>query len=457
MTDKNSQIIEQGFSTEPLSDKEIHSFCVNDIRYAGISFGADRRLLEKALKSICEISPSARASLRATIYNIRQQQKTNHNYKLDVNITTSGPQNMNAMVDSSEPNKINIHLNTIRNSIKSIQKIFDEMAKKSLFLITDSQYQNAESFMVGSYFLHEAQHVRQLQVKDILAQTNNLQLLDAAPQALTRQIAVESQNIYLIADNGISKKEIDQYLRSQNKISHASRMQQAYGNDFIAPIADKPHLNHGQLFTKWIYTRDAVFMDLLIPEVNKEKKTGTALASYLENVNHLKLPKKDPTKKELSKYFAPQIKEIFNHATKEDRALLYGLIRLNKKPKQSDFSSPKAYQSSLKLFLTLQDINTDMRDLSILSPRVYEGNIHPQFNDFKQEAQKIRQRLKQKYGITISEFNKKGDKIAHRDPSSSKSSTASNNQSGLLSALTNNASVSSDTPSPLKKDISRTA
>lgn len=439
--------LEHNFSDEPILETDIHGFCRNYINYTSRwSFG-DAKELEKALTQLCKVSPTARVALRATMYNVQQQRKTNPDYRIDLNIENSDTlSTYGGIVFDYKPNEINIFPKNIKRDMKIIKEVYDP---KNIYL-DKKDAERGYNYLLGMYFLHETQHVRQLQNKDILSQKADLILLDAGPQAFNRLVALETNNFYLKGLQLINQKEQSDFYDGQKGKKSSLKRQQMYGNDFLSSIEVTPQINHASLKNKWSYIRNDIFQNLLNKELNEKKEKGDALADYLRDVNHLSVPKNDVTRKRLTTYFAPQVQEFLKVATKKDAAMLYYHILVEKELKKEDFSSDKVYELAQKINLDVMDLNKNMINISSNSFLIHQADClsEDRLQEIKNKTKKIRAHLKKKYGIQISSYNQKGERVAVQnegDKTSEQSSegtdvTKGDNQGNLLRTLAQNAS-----------------
>lgn len=445
VTEKTKQL-EYNFSDEPISAKDIHAFCQEYIHYTSLwSFG-DAKELEKALTQLCEVSPTARVALRATMYNVQQQRKTNPDYRIDLNIENSDTfSTFYGIVFDYKPNEINLFPKNMKREMQAIKKRYDPQD----IYADEKETERGYNYLFAMSFLHEAQHIRQLQNEGVLSQKADLRLLDAGPQAFNRMVALETNNFYLRTTQLINKKEQLDFFDSPMGKKSSQKRQEMYGNDFLASIEDLPSFNHASLKNKWTYTRNDIFQNLL--KIASKKEKGDALADYLRDVNHLSVPQNDAVKKHLTAYFEPQVNAFLKVATKKDAARLYLNILTEKELKKGDFSSDEVYELAKKINLDVMDLNKNMTELTIDSFLIHQEDFlsEDRLQEIKNESKKIREHLKNKYGILISPYNRKGERVAVQNegdktldqtPVATEVNEGTNTRGDLLKTLAQNAS-----------------
>ena len=74
------------------------------------------------------------------------------------------------------------------------------------------------------------------------------------------------------------------------------------------------------------------------------------------------------------------------------------------------FKGQPGFQEAFEFKKTLDDINSTLKNLSILSSKVQDGDKEAQ-----KKAEKERQKFKQKYGVNLPAYNQQGDKIAQNE------------------------------------------
>ena len=406
---------EYDYSNAPISDADIYNFCNTMLDFDGWDyFTDDPNELAKSLIKVCKYSPTARQSLRATIDNIELQRKTNPDYKLDVCIS-SEKQAYCGLVNEVEPNKIYIFPNTIKQNYNDLELILGDKSFKD-----SPEFKEALEIELAITFLHETQHVHQFQNEKMLKQKHNLQALDAAPQALSRQIAIEAENYYTHLNYFISTLEIRHYKeeKQKNPNTYSKKMQQAFATDFISNLSSKPSINHGQLSHRWTYAKLNFFTFRICPFISIHQEKTYEENNYLKKVNGITLPSDENMYKNLERHFGPLLEKVDKSFTKKDRVLLYKAILNNKSVKKfkNDFSTDENFETAKKILADVNDITKNMYLLSYCSYYIHsKGDFTKEhIQKFKKIAKECRANL-EKYGFKIQAYNKKNERVAKND------------------------------------------
>ena len=409
------------FSCDEISYAYIVNFCDKYIECASRS---DRRALIDGLVEVCK-TPTGRASLRATENNIRYQRQTDPNYKIKID-RKDGLSSVYGGVDPTiDSNTILLFPDTIRESVETTK---DELSKQGKKLNRNQRdIDQLVNFQFGATFLHEAQHVRQMAVKGI-KNNSNLLKLDAGPQALSRQLAIESNQPIIRSMYNVSEQEYATYLNAvidpkTNQIDprkaqeHSKKMQRTFTRDFLSPFSEKPSSNHGNINAKWIYHRDNILKQVLLG-TSTNSKTDATLDTYIRTVNLVNSRSGSTEIDNLNKTFRKNAAKVLKHCSKQEREALYIHLRNGTPPTRREFATYEAYSSAVSFFNDIEEINRDFQDLSYHSVNIHNGDKKSQ-----EESKKIIDRINKKYGIKIPRTNKKGEQVATNNQASNPTET----------------------------------
>ena len=207
------------FNCKPVSDDDIEEFCRDYIQYYPDSLAKKERekqikMMIRAIKTVCQ-TPTGRMAFRATCYNIQQHRAQNpkSEYRLTVCFAGKSEDSVGS-VNVDDSNCICLYQDTMR---EVWEDRFCTFRKRSNFpddiSLTDEEKEKAFYLDLGWVFFHEAQHVRQLQNPQLQGQLTHL-FLDAAPQALARQIILESNSRISQWCLNITNSEVQAYRRA---------------------------------------------------------------------------------------------------------------------------------------------------------------------------------------------------------------------------------------------------
>ena len=457
-------VYEHGFSAEEISDKELKDFCNQIVFCSGdgenypekkLFQWSDRNELFKALKEISK-TPTGRMSLRATMWYVQEQKKVDPGFKLKVVIGHDMSENdVKGKVLINNPDTIYLNPNAIKKEVKNHSD-------------TKTVNPNAYYYFMGSVFLHEAQHTRQFSSGDAFFAngTYNFRLIDAAPQALTKQLAIESPYPEIQKGFKISQKEIQDYRNAvdynpktgefdeQKASRYSTRMQQGYTLDFARSYEKRPFRNHTQLNAKWLYERSQLFFNLARPDA--VPSSSYSEARYMKDTNRVQIdPKQKDSQFGVFCYRAVQknYQAVLRNCPQEDRIYMAKLFQKDKNPKLDPkaFSSHKSYATAKRFVDQLNEMGQLFETISLASQQ-----IHDNPNDKKalRDSDIARKILKEKYGIIISTKNQNNQTVAQ---TSSDKKTKPDLTSALAQTGATRVNPNSKSPSPNTNQNSYTA
>lgn len=425
------------FNCKPVSDADIEEFCRDYIQYYPDSLTKTERekqikMMIRAIKTVCQ-TPTGRMAFRATCYNIQQHRAQNPKYRLTVCFAGKSEDSVGS-VNVDDSNCICLYQDTMR---EIWEKRFCTFRKRSNFpddiSLTDKEKEKAFYLELGWVFFHEAQHVRQLQNPQLQGQLTHL-FLDAAPQALARQIILESDSRISQWCLNITNSEVQAYRRAvdfnpetlafdeQKAVEYSRNNQRDYIKDFIFAMDKKPFIHYGYICTRWNYLKPDVVLAHIYPEW-VQKETGykadvfrpaskdPLLASLMETHN---LPVTG--KFNLADYAGPKLKEqgkeIQEHLTVEERATLALACITEEDLDESKFqgtSKKHKIELAKKYMQSLKELKDLLGQLEMVSEALVDN---PNNQKALKKSKEIRTQLKEQFGLVMETFNQYDQRIA---------------------------------------------
>lgn len=421
-------------STQPIEPSSFDE----DITYpkAGrIATYFERKHLIRSLEEVAK-TPTGRAALRAFYYNAKQQQTQNPSFRYGILIQPTCPNMGLCHLDSGI---IEINNQNIQNLINENADNQNQKAKESAAL-----------FLYGTTFLHESMHIRQAQSGlsssyDPMIMSHLNVYLDAAPQALSKQLITESNNPILHQLFHIDNPTIQEYQHLSNtnpqQLPHYSTNKiRQYTRDFLTPIEASPQSNYAQLHTKWNYLRQNLYLKSYASEENKQHQE--TFVQYFKTAINTSLTLTLLLPQSFHNALNQYSQEIMIHCSKEQIAALQQFLNGKQKFPEELFPNKKGkdYLAAKNFEQFIVDIDTSFQTLSTLSSEITNGN-----SEAKAKAQQIRAHLKKRYDINLSSTNQNNEPIAANAPSSTIQNNAQN--------ITNNI-TSLEILSPQQKNMS---
>ena len=442
---------ELGFSSSPYSangkhiDQAIEDFCTEHVLFGYVSEpedpktgtpektqpkmfqSSDRKLLIRALKEVAK-TPAGRIAIWATIHRAQEMKKLYPDdpylYTYGVLIRDDMPEkSIHGFVSYKEPCYIHLwYENSEKYLEENKQKCLDEGRVRPED-VTDEKMQQTSLFYFGALFLHEIQHSRQGPFFQYLYEIYDL-YEDAGPQAFSREAFLESGNPLLHAIFNISQKEWDRYCKATDydpktgsvneekatKYSHLSH--QRYALDFASRLDAVPFSNYALLYYRfrgYIFQQSAVFFNRNVtPEMAKY------MHDYLQKSYFIHVDSFDPVPPKLKKRFQKLLKDVQRTGSVKAVNYLGACIRAKRPPDPNFFEQKEndpAYKAVLAYYNTQADLLENLGQLSVLSPKVQDGD-----QEASEKTKKIRKHLKDEYDLVIPEYNRFGDKVALNNP-----------------------------------------
>ena len=385
--------------------------------------GTEERLLKQALKEAAK-TPSGRIAIYSMIHFAQKTKKK-------INIHVSDKPNGTGLtgITSTETGNIILYPKELEDLIHTTQKELKNKLPKSY---TSDKMRQTIFFDLGCTVLHEVGHYHQIvNGKGALPYNTPITTYEAYPQALTRLMYVESRDPLLHLVNNISKTENQENMRAiqydprthtfneELATKHCPIFLQKYAKDWVASLTQKPAQNYSDLYKRWCYISRQYLGNLIngTPELTRNEKQG--LREYIKDEIHLNTPinqgMPQPLKKLFDKKYA-SLKNAVQNKTKNHtttQAILLNYLQnmhLDDTTFKKMFKGQPGFQEAFEFKKTLDDINSTLKNLSILSSKVQDGDKEAQ-----KKAEKERQKFKQKYGVNLPAYNQQGDKIAQNE------------------------------------------
>ena len=362
----------------PVTEKEIRSFCKQNIKFIPDTPEAQETLVQ-GLIEVCK-TPTGRLLFQNLKTNIQvQKELKGEDYKLCVEMVSDPNASYLGCVHPKNPNTICLNVNKIK-------KIFTPQAA---------------SFKIGSTFLHESSHVQQFSRTLDPTRHQNLTTLDAPTQASSYFMELESPYLEIRAYRGISDTEYENYKKSVNlkkdgtfdvnkAFDFSINGRSQYIREFKSSSIETPVANHSYLSNQILYLFKDIHPALLIPDSH--------------NFNNEQFVFDHP----VSKALQGSAQVIMKHATLEERKKLYVKIMKGLEIKRSDFKSEKAYKAAIEYQRTANIIKNNIIFIARNSPKIQDN---PEDKELRKKTAQARKTLK-KYGIDIPTHNKKNERVA---------------------------------------------
>ncbi len=377
----------------PISEKEIHTFCQQNIKCIPNTPTAQKTLVNGLIEALK--TPTGRIQFNLLKIFILSEQQKNPNYKLEVEFSPKTNTGYLGCVYGKNPHRIILCHN-------SIKKLFKD--------------KRAQNFQIGATFLHEFGHVMQFNGLFNKSKISAVSL-DAATNAFSNQIAIESPYEENRTYRNISQKDRQAYEEAVNlqpdgsfdiekAFNYSIQQRQRYINHFNDDHFQTPNDHHGYISRQIGYLLKDIPFILLLPKNNKQNKRHS---EYL--LNH-------PVTKALKQ----PAEIILKNSTNEERSLLVSKILKKQKITRADFKSEEAYNAALQYIKITKDIKSHLQQIAILSPQIHDN---PNNQKLIQQSQRHLTYLKKQYNIDLPSFNQNNERIAsthykleHSEPSS---------------------------------------
>ena len=388
-------------STQPITPASFDE----DISYpkAGrISTYFERKHLIRSLEEVAK-TPTGRAALRAFYYNTKQQQDQNPSFRYGILIPANCPHIGLCHLDRGiiEINKKNIQSLVTENSGNQSQKA----------------QENASLFLYGTTVLHEAIHIRQAQSGlsasyDPMIRNHLNVYLDALPQALSNQLITESNNPILQQAFHIDESSIQehQHISTNNPhqlTNYSTHKIQQYTRNFLSPIEATPTSNQAQLYTKWKYLRQNLYLKPYDSEGNNQHRE--TFVQYFNTASNTSLTFIPLLPQSFHNTLTQHSQEILAHCSTEQITALQRFLNGKQKFPEELFpdKKSKAYQAAKNFETFIVDIDTSFQALSELTTEITNGNCEAQKKD-----KKIKTNLKKRCGISLSATSQTSEPIS---------------------------------------------
>ena len=401
-------------------DKAIDFLCDHLINYTqfygyykketgNYSLHTSRELIKKSLKMAAKKSPSARMAIWTTIHDLTYDPKTKTysttpQYKpyLRCSSETDG----SAYGCVTDPNFIHIFPDLIQSSAKEYAEHFGDDVIEEAILIS-----------IAKTFLHEFQHIRQKRDPNLKNNNLNPVYFDAAPQALSHQIALESLNPYFLYYYDIPTKKIEEYKKAvdydekngavndEKARKYSVQNQKNFIRDFSANLGEKPYGDYTSLCTRLSYI---LGKQIYSDETNdtSTKADKKSMEEYLKKANQTDIQITDPLPKKIKDILIKKGNKVYKTCSKSQIISLKNCLKTFQKPDPYVFQG-EAYKAALDYYETYVDLKSSIIELSILSKRIQDGD-----KQALAESAKLRAHLLKEYGLVIHPYNRSNERVA---------------------------------------------
>ena len=370
-----------------------------------------RELIKKSLKMAAKKSPSARMAIWTTIHDLTYDPKTKTysttpQYKPFLRCSDETDGSSYGCVRSSDPNFIHIFPDLIRSS-----------AKKHAERFGDAVIEEATLISIAETLLHEFQHIRQERDPNLKNNKLNLVYFDAAPQALSHQIALESLNPYFFHYYNIPTKKIEEYKKAvdydeetgavndEKARKYSVQNQKNFIRDFSANLGEKPYGDYTSLYTRLIYIlNEQIYSDETNDTSTKDDKKS--MEEYLKKANQTDIQITDPLPKKIKDILTKKGNKVYKTCNETQIRYLEICLETFQKPNPNDFQG-EAYKAALDYYETYVDLKKSIVKLSTLSKKIQDGD-----KQALAESAILRARLLKEYGLVIHPYNRSNDRVA---------------------------------------------
>lgn len=410
------------------------AWLINAIKKS-IEGGTDTEKLAEALKEVAK-TPTGRMAIWTTITNENQRlgnpqtisdtKQAESKIVLHSKAGSGDPSWWRGYINFARPHDVHVLQDRIEEDVKKSAKTYRADGSLPAESLTSDALERAALFNIGTLFLHEMQHVRQVPYLNDVGDLYGI-YMDAAPQALSTQLRVESNNPLLQKMYNIPTSAVQAYEKAvdydpktgavdvQKATRYSHMMQQRYTIDFASDITAQkaPWIDYTMLYSRWHgYIASKFNFILDQPSTDSQKR----MQDYLRMANRVSVRVGDPLPQKVKDIFSPLIQGVKKTASEEEITHINKCIDREEKLDPSEFKGGEkssAYQKAKAFMDAYLDLNKQLYEISRLSRQIHEGKkTDADGNPLLPKAQKIRAYLSKKYGIKLHTHNRLGERIA---------------------------------------------
>ena len=431
---KKTPTVEIGFMATNCTEEGLHINQAIDIMCNQLIYiEKDKKLLAKALKEVAK-TPTGRMAIWATYHDLTYDTDTRKNVVSESNTglyarklveTRDNSRNIDCLgFVILSPDYKNVHdvVHVFPDRIDEVIRKKANLHKKNKTLppeaLTDEVLEQAILLEIAGAFLHEFQHSRQGDfIREINRDLHSVHT-DAAPQALSQQIRIESLNPLLLKINNISQKDVDDYKKAVHyneetgefdvKLAtrYSQTAQQRLTIDFASPLSKKPFTDYSRLYYKWrSYITDHV--NFIEEDPPPQAKKG--MHDYFAQANRVDIEVGNVLPEKLKQIFEPLIKDVDTYLFLDEIEYLEKCMKDLEQPDPEKFEGGKdgiAYKKAMAFYEPYYDVSSKLKRLSELSAQIKAGD-----KKAIKESNALKAELKE-YGFIFHTHNRFGDRIS---------------------------------------------